>query len=67
MEKGTLDMVPEKLTRSLSEAGFARVKILPFQSIPHFHSKILAGLDRIVLDKIRGKFAMYIIIRGEKI
>jgi len=66
VEKGTLNMISNRLKNALGIAGFSKIEILPFQSIPYFHSKILAHFDRLILDKINGKFAMYIILKGER-
>jgi len=66
VEKGTLDMLPRKIKLALERANFSKVEILPFQVIPHFHLQFLAYLDRLILDKIRGKFALYIIVKAEK-
>lgn len=66
VEKRTLNMIPNKLKFSLEQSGFSDVEILPFQSIPYFHSKALAYFDRIILDKIKGRFSLYIIIKGQR-
>jgi len=67
VEKGTLDMIPKKLKYSLEKAGFNHSEISPFQVIPHFHSKILAYIDKKMIKYVSGRFSLYIIIKGEKI
>lgn len=66
VERNTLNMISNKLEFSLKKAGFSNAEILPFQSIPYFHSKFLARLDKSILGKLKGKYAMYIIIKGRK-
>jgi len=66
VEKGTLDMLPRKIKLALESVNFSQVEILPFQVVPHFHWRFLAYLDRLILDKIRGKFALYIMVKAEK-
>lgn len=66
VERETLGMLPKKLMASLQKAGFSKTEILPFQTIPHFHLSILAYFDKLILDRIDGRLAMYIIIKGEK-
>ncbi len=66
VEKGTFSMLPSKINATLLRANFSKVEILPFQSIPYFHLSILAYFDRLISDRLSGRLAMYIIIKGEK-
>jgi SAM-dependent methyltransferase len=66
VEKGTLDMIPKKLIISLKKSGFPDPEVVPFQAIPHFHSRILAYIDKKMIEYASGRFSFYIIIKGKK-
>lgn len=66
VEKGTLDMIPKNLQSSLKRAGFQNPEVAPFQTIPHFHSKILAYIDKKMIKYASGRLSLYIIVKGEK-
>jgi len=66
VEKGTLDMIPKKLIYSLKKAGFSDPEIAPFQVIPHFHSKILANIDKKMIKYASGRLSLYVAIKAKK-
>jgi len=66
VEKETLNMKSGAIKRELKKAGFGKYDIMPFQCIPHFHLRILELMDRKIINHVRGKFSMYIIVKGEK-
>jgi len=66
VEKGSLDMIPKNLVSVLKAAGLQEAKILPFQTIPHFHSKFLEYIDKKLVKFVKGKHSLYIIIKGRK-
>ena len=67
VEKGTLDMIPKDLKFALKKANFQSPEVAPFQVIPHFHSKILAYIDKKMIKYVSGRLSLYIIIKGKKI
>lgn len=66
VEKGTLNMIPKELIYSLKKAGFQSPEIAPFQVIPHFHSKILANIDKKMIRYASGRLSLYVIIKAKK-
>ena len=67
VERGTFAMQPKVLRFFLKKANFKHARILPFQVLPHFHWNFLAFIDKKIINRIKGKFSLYIIVRGEKI
>lgn len=67
VEKRTLNMKPKKLKIFLKKAGFEKAEILPFQAIPHFHLNFLTYIDKKIIENIKGRFSMYIIVKGIKL
>ena len=60
-------MKPKKLKIFLKKAGFEKAEILPFQAIPHFHLNFLTYIDKKIIENIKGRFSMYIIVKGIKL
>lgn len=67
VEKGTLDMISKDLKFALRKAGFQSPEVAPFQVVPHFHSKILAYIDKKMIKYASGRLSLYVIIKGKKI
>jgi SAM-dependent methyltransferase len=67
VERGTLNIIPRVLESELKKAGFHNSEVLSFQFVPHFRLEILTAIDKKIINYVKGKFSLYIIVKGEKI
>lgn len=66
VEKGTFDMKPSEIVKTIKSAKFSSVKILSFKVIPYFTLPILPTIDRYLKKVVPGSMAIYMGIIAKK-